>query len=228
MTEWWSYSLRDLLMFSPHTYYRLFELYNIELWPLQLIALALGGSVFLLWRHRSDMAARAIAAILALCWLWVAWAYHWQRYATISLAADYYALAFALEALLLLWLGVLRGRLTFAPAGSVRQRFGLLLFLLALLCFPLIGPLQGRSWLQAEIFGVAPDPTALATLGILLFSGVRPVWWLFPIPAIWCLVSGATLWALDAPDFMITPLLALLTIDLMIVNGSLKHRTSTH
>lgn len=230
MTEWWSYSLRDLLMFSPRTYYRLFELYNIELWPLQLFALALGIAVLLLWRRRSELAGRALAAILALCWLWVAWAYHSQRYANISLAANYYALAFALEALFLLWLGVVRGRFTLAPAGNVRRRIGLLLFVFALLCFPLIGPVLGRSWLQAEIFGMAPDPTALATLGILLLCGVRPLWWLFPIPAAWCLISGATLWAMDAPDFVIVPLGALLAIGLVIfsaifpaVNSSLKY-----
>jgi hypothetical protein len=222
MTEWWSYSLRDLLLFSPRTYYRLIELYNIELWPLQLVALALGAALLLLWRRRGKMAGRALAAILALCWLWVAWAYHWQRYANINWAANYYALAFALEAVLLLWLGVVRGRLSIAPAGSVRQRVGLALFAFALLGFPLIAPLQGRSWSHAEIFGMAPDPTALATLGILLLCGARPLWWLFPIPVAWCLLSGATLWAMNAPDFFIAPLVALLAIGLT-VNSSLKH-----
>ena len=216
MTGWWSYSLRDLLMFSPHTYYRLFELYNFELWPLQIFALALGVAVLLLGRRRGDIAGRVLAVILALCWLWVAWAYHWQRYANINWAARYYALAFAFEALLLLWLGVVRGRFTVAAAGSVRQRIGLLLFMFAWLCFPLIGPLLGRSWSQAEIFGMAPDPTALATLGILLFSGVRPLWWLFPLPVAWCLISGATLWAMDSPDFVIAPLVALLATGLAI------------
>lgn len=216
MTEWWSYSLRDLLMFSPQTYYRLFELFNIELWPLQLFTLTLGFVVLLQWRRRSVMTGRATAAILALCWLWVAWAYHSQRYANINLAANYFALAFALEALLLLWLGVVRGRFTVAAAGSARQRIGLLLFVFAWLCFPLIGPLLGRSWSQAEIFGMAPDPTALATLGILLFSGVRPLWWLFPLPVAWCLISGATLWAMDSPDFVIAPLVALLATGLAI------------
>lgn len=44
MSEWWTYSLRDFLLFSPHTYYRLFELYNQALWPLHLLALAIGCS----------------------------------------------------------------------------------------------------------------------------------------------------------------------------------------
>ena len=225
MSEWWTYGLRDLLLFSPRTYYRLFELYNLEWWPLQIPALALGAAVLALWRRGGDRAGRAIAAILALCWLWVAWAFHWQRYASINWAADYFALAFALEGVLLLWLGVVRGRLQFAPASRVQERAGLGLFLFALLLHPLIGPLLGRSWTQAELFGMAPDPTALATLGLLLGAGARPVWLLFLIPIAWCLISGATLWAMEAPDFVIAPLAALLAVGLAVVGtrtGSLR------
>ena len=225
MSEWWTYGPRDLLLFSSRTYYRLFELYNIELWPLQILALALGAAVWVLWRRGGDRAGRAIAAILAICWLWVAWAFHWQCYASINLAASYFALAFAFEALLLLWLGAVRGRLTPAPPTRLQQRAGLGIFLFALLIFPLMGPLQGRSWTQAEVFGMAPDPTALATLGVLLLAGGRPVWALFPIPVAWCLISGATLWAMESPDFAIVPLAALLAA-MLAVGGVLVNAGS--
>jgi hypothetical protein len=208
MSEWWTYGLRDLLLFSQRTYYRLFELYNLEWWPLQIVALALGIAVLALWRRGGDRAGRAIAAILALGWLWVAWAFHGQRYASINPAAGYFAWAFVVQALLLLWFGVVRSRLAPAAAARMRQRAGLGLFLFALLIFPLIGPLLGRNWTQAELFGMAPDPTALATLGVLLAINLRHAGWLFPVPVAWCLVSGATLWAMDAPEFWIAPLLA--------------------
>ncbi len=48
MSEWWTYGPRDLLMFSAQTYYRLFELYNRDLWPLQMLALVLGVVVLAL------------------------------------------------------------------------------------------------------------------------------------------------------------------------------------
>jgi len=214
MSEWWTYGPRDLLLFSQQTYYRLFELYNLDWWPLQLVALALGAAILALWWRGGERAGRARAAILAMCWLWVAWAFHWQRYASINLAAGYFAWAFAVQALLLLWMGVVRGRFTPAPANRMQQRVGLGLFLFALLIFPLVGPLLGRSGVQAEVFGMAPDPTALATLGVLLLAGPRPVWWLYPIPVAWCLISGATLWAMEAPDFAIVPLAALLAASL--------------
>jgi hypothetical protein len=226
MSEWWTYGPRDLLPFSARTYYRLFELYNLELWPLQLLALALGAAVLALGRRSGERAGRAIAVILAVCWAWVAWGFHWQRYASINPAAGYFALAFVVEALLLLGLGGVRGRLVIAPATRLQRRAGLGLLLFALLVFPLMGPLLGRSWTQAEVFGMAPDPTALATLGVLLFAGVRPVWGLFPIPVAWCLVSGATLWAMESPDFAVVPLAVLLAVGFALAGTlpeSLRH-----
>lgn len=226
MSAWWTYGPRDLLMFSQQTYYRLFELYNTDLWPLQILALVLGAAVLVLWRRGGDRAGRAIAAILAVCWLWVAWAFHWQRYASINLAAGYFALAFVVQALLLLWLGAMRGRLAPLTATRLQQRAGLGLLLFAVLVFPVMGPLLGRSWTQAEVFGMAPDPTALATLGVLLLAGPRPAWALFPIPVAWCLLSGITLWAMESPDFAVVPLAALLAVLLaaggVLMNARLK------
>lgn len=212
MSEWWTYSLRDLLLFSPQTYYRQFELHNAEWWPLPLITLALGLTLPLLLRRGNAPTGRLVVTALALIWLWVAWAFHWQRYAAINLAGGYFALAFTAEALLLLWLAMTRGVLQIDSVSKPRYYAGFGVLLYALLVHPLIGPLQGRSLAQAEAFGMTPDPTALATLGILLLAGGRRFWLLAPIPLLWCLLSGATLWAMDATDFFILPLAALLVI----------------
>jgi hypothetical protein len=115
-----------------------------------------------------------------------------------------------------------RGRLAPAPPTRLQQRAGLGVFLFALLIVPLIGPLLGRSWTQAGLFGMAPDPTALATLGVLLFAGARPVWWLFPIPVAWCVISGVALWVMESPDFAIVPFAALLAV-LFAASGVLMH-----
>ena len=92
MSEWLSYSLRDLLLFSPRIYYRLLESYNHDIWPLQFVSVAMGIVFLLLWQNSSKTASRIAIALIALCWLWVAWAYHWQRYAHINWAASYFAL----------------------------------------------------------------------------------------------------------------------------------------
>lgn len=219
MSEWWTYSPRDLLLFSPQTYYRLFELHNQAWWPLPLIALALGVALLVLWRRGGAGAGRIMALILAAGWLWVAWAYHAQRYASINLAADFFAWIFVVQAVLLVWLGAVRNRFTPAPARSWTARIGLVLMLFGVLGFPLLAPLLGRSWVQAEIVGMAPDPTVLVTLGALLLAGARPLWMLFPLPLLWCLISGTTLWAMDAPEFALLSLAALLALAGAMMRG---------
>jgi hypothetical protein len=214
MSEWWSYSLSDFLLFSPRTYYRLFELYNVAIWPAQIAAIAVGLAIPALLRRPGMVLGRVIAALLGACWLWVAIAFHLERYATINWAAGYFAAGFILQGALLLWIGVVRDRLQFRLASDLAGRVGLGIFLFALVVQPLIGPLLGREWRGAEIFGVAPDPTAVATLGLLLLVAGRLPWVLMIVPTLWCAVTGATLGAMEAPDAWIAPLAAALVLAL--------------
>ena len=191
MSEWWTYRPSDFLLFAPRTYYRLFELYNQEIWPLHIVALAVGVTIFVVMHARKVWSGRVVAALLAVCWLWIAWAFHWQRYATINWAAGYFALGFVLQALLLIWIGVIRDRLQFDLNPGARARIGISIFWFALIVQPLLGLLVGRQWPQLELFGVAPDPTAVATVGLLL-AAHRVPWVGLPLPALWCLIGGIT------------------------------------
>lgn len=212
MSEWWTYTLSDFLLFAPRTYYRLFELYNVAVWPMQIVSLLLGVATLALVRGSEAWRGRAVAAILAAWWLWVGWAFHIQRYATINWAAPWFGAAFVVEASLLVGMGTLQGRFRFRPAGDRVRRVGLSVFVFALAVQPLIGPLAGRDWRQVEILGIAPDPTVIATLGMLLLVADRASWPLAVVPLLWCIVGGAFLWAMDAPEAVIMPLVALLTL----------------
>jgi hypothetical protein len=216
MSEWWTYTLSDFVLFSPRTYYRLFELYNAAIWPAQILAVGLGLTIRVLLGRASVARGRLIAAILAACWVWVAIAFHASRYATINWAAVYFAWAFGLEAALLIGMGIFRGRLRFERPVDPAARAGLWIFLFALVAQPLVGPLLGRGWKQVEIFGVTPDPTAVATLGILMLARVRSRWLLMVIPAIWCAITGVTLLAMRAPDAWIAPLGAAVAVSLAV------------
>lgn len=198
MSEWWTYRLSDFLLFAPRTYYRLFELYNAEIWPLHIAAFAVGLAVlWLVWRGGAA-SGRIACALLAVVWLFVAWAYHWERYATINWAATYYAAGFAIEALLL-GIATMRGAPIARPAGA-RGIAALLLLLVGIVLYPLITPSSGRPWVQAETFGIAPDPTAIATLGGALLVAGRYGALLGVLPLLWCVVTALTLWTMDSPE----------------------------
>jgi Family of unknown function (DUF6064) len=222
VSEWWTYRLSDFLMFSPRTYHRLVELYNAEVWPAHVLTLGLGVAMGMVALRARAWAALVVFTGLALAWGWVAWAFHWQRYATINWAAVWVAAAFAVQALLMLVVAAAqaaRGPAAVEPWPSARvgAKRGLALLLFALFVQPLVGVALGRPWPQVELFGIAPDPTVSATLGLLLM--LRPAqrlprwaWTLWPLPLLWCVLSGATAWAMDVRDAWLMPAIALLAL----------------
>lgn len=206
MSEWWTYSLTSFLLFSPRTYYRLFELYNAAVWPLQIVTLALGLAILVLIWRAPAWGGRTIAAILAAFWLLVAWAYHLERYDPINFAATYYAMGFAVQAALLVWIGIVRDGLKFQTSW-----LGLALLTYALILHPLLPLAVGRPIAQAEVFGLAPDPTAIATLGVLLAAS-RPHWILLALPVLWCVITALTLWTMEQPEAVIPLTAAILAV----------------
>jgi membrane associated rhomboid family serine protease len=175
-----------------------------------------------------------------------------ERYDTINWAARYFAIGFATQAALLVWTGVIRNRLRFAisdlqtplipakagiqspkrqpaisqnwiPAFAGTSGAGMALFLYALVLHPLIAPLTGRPWTQAEIFGLAPDPTAVATLGMLLTAG-RPLWLLFVIPVLWCVLTGLTLWTMESAEAPVAPIAAAIAAMIAAWKGRSRSR----
>src|SRR5205085_6121870 len=103
------YTLADLLLFSPRTYYRLLELYNSAVWPAHIVALAFGLEILLLLRRADALSGRLVASLLTILWLFVAIVFHAGDYATINWGAIYFAVGFGLEALLLAYVGIVRG-----------------------------------------------------------------------------------------------------------------------
>ena len=79
-----------------------------------------------------------------------------------------------------------------------------------------------------EVFGIAPDPTVVATLGVLLVARGRNAWLLLPIPLLWCAISGATLWAMDEPDAFVLPAVALVSMMLAAVAPARADHRADH
>lgn len=186
MSEWWTYRLSDFLLFAPRTYWRQFELLNAQVWPGQMALLLIGVGLVVALARGGVRAQRVAALVIAATWVAVAWAFHLERYAGIHWLAPWFAAAFVLQAVLLA---------ASRPSGP-RWVPGLAWLAAAVIVYPGLGLLSGRPWSQAEVFGLAPDPTVIGSFGLLLAQRRRG-WWLWPIPLAWCAVSGATLWAME-------------------------------
>ena len=221
MPEWWTYSPSDFLLFSPRTYYRLIERHNQSVWPGHLLALAIGAGAVLMLRRRSWGGGRAAAGTLALVWAWVGWSFVGRRYATINWAAPWLAGLFAVEVILLGWLGVGLGKLRGVWKRDAAGAVGTAMLVGSLVLYPLLAPALGRGWRQAEVFGIAPDPTVLGTLGVLLLreGPGRSRRALLATPLLWCLASGATLLAMRSPEAWIVLAAAPLVLGVTLLRG---------
>ena len=190
-----SWALEDFLPFSPRAYWRLFALENEAVWPVQPLLLAAGALLVLLLSRGWRPSGRWFGPALGAAWLWTGWQFVALRYGTLNWAAPALAWGFYAQGALLTVLG-LSGKLVLeGQARAARARIGLLAT--ALLAWPLLAPLDERSWREAEVFGVAPDPTAAATFALIALAA-RSRWTalLCVVPALWLAVSGLTLFTM--------------------------------
>lgn len=191
---------------TPEVYFRLFVRHNQAVWPSQGPLLALGAAVlWLAWCGRGRIAG----VLLGTCWMWVGLAFHLNLYAELNWAAAYAGWGFILQGILLAGFAGL-GRPAREPGARLTraQNAGIALGVFGLVVYPVLGPLTGRSWGGVELFGTAPDPTVLVTLGVLP-ALARPVGPAAMIPALWCIVSGLTWYAMGWYPGLLVPAAAL-------------------
>lgn len=201
MPEWWTYRPSDFLMFSPRVHERLIESHNMALWPWQLVALGIAVVVLgLAWARRPEDGRYALGGF-GLGLAWVAWSFLWSRYANINWAAGYAAPAFVAEALGLTALAVLSRKPLLPLRRTLSATLAAALVCLAAFAYPLAAPLTGQSWRAAEVAGVMPDPTALATLGLVALVRSRAAAIaLTPVPLLWSAYAAVTLFSLGAAE----------------------------
>lgn len=181
-----TYELVHFLPFTQEVYDRMFLLHNDVWWPVHLVALLVAAVVLAATiRERS----RVVGAALAVAWMFVGVAFFGFRYAELLWVAPWIGAAFGAQAALLVF--ATRGRLIVE-----RPRLGAAAFGAIVVGWMLLTPVFGRPWGAVEVFGMTPDPTALATLGLLCGTS-RRTWFLWPIPVVWCAVSLATWTALS-------------------------------
>ncbi len=225
--DWLSYRPSDFLMFSPRTYWRLFELHNTEWWPLQWLAVALGtvgGVAAHLYGVRAN---RLVAFGLAVAWAFVGWTFLAELYAPINWAVIGLAWLFVAQAVTLVGLALLlnlRGPAAWDQSRRLRRSAGarrlaaIALWAFALGIYPWLSWLQGRPLTQGEVFGLAPDPTVVATLAWLLATGGPVVGWgRWLRRAAWAMAlacaaaSAATLATMGEPQAMVMALAGVLS-----------------
>ncbi len=179
------------LPFTADEFLEVFRLYNLSIWPAQIVAYLLGiGAVILVLRRRK-YSDRIISEILGFFWLWIGIVYHLMFFSAINPAARIFGAFFILQGLLFAWHGVVKKNLQFEFENNLYSWTGAVFILYALIVYPIIGTMAGHGWPYSPMFGVTPCPGTIFTFGLLLWTGERFSKWILVIPFVWSLIGSS-------------------------------------
>jgi Family of unknown function (DUF6064) len=197
------------------------ETYNRAVWPAQAVTYALAlALVWIAIRPRYGgyrrVAHSLAGAALAAAWAWTGVAFHFRYFASINFLAPVYGALFVVQALLLAWTAGVRGRIAPRAQSDPFGWAGLGLMGYAIGGYPLIAEVAGEGLESARVVGLAPGPTAVFTLGVLLLAEGRTPLHLTAVPVLWSLIAGVTAWELAVVEDVALPLIGLGTLALIV------------
>lgn len=206
--DWLSYSLQDFVMFGPQVFLRLFIRINQDLWPWQLLAVAVAIAIPVMLL-RQDLAARRLAVgLMAVAWATSGYGFLVGYFGPINWPAAWFGWAFVVQG------GLLATAVVFGGVHGLRLPTGpfTLFWLMAVCGLPWLAVADSGQWQAVALFGMAPGATAAAgALAVALMTG--PWRWLYlPLLVLWSLFSAAMFWALQTWWLLVTPVATLVLV----------------
>lgn len=174
--------------FTNDEFLGVFEQYNRNVWPSQLVLFAL-AVVALVAIYRNDSRGRQVLfAVLSLLWAWMGLVYHITYFSAINKAAYGFGLLFLIQSIVFVYVGIIRDKSSFEMRFDAYSIIGMTFVAYALVVYPVIGIWLGHTYPKSPTFGV-PCPTTIFTFGVLLFSSQRISFYVLLIPFLWSIVG---------------------------------------
>jgi hypothetical protein len=186
--------------FTVEQFFDVFESYNRAIWPAQIVTYILGIIIVFLVMLKDNDFGRIISGILATVWLWTGVCYHLLHFSLINSIAVIFGIFFVLQGLLFILIGTIQGKLSYQFIYKPFPIGGAVIIFYAMVAYYLLGVLWGHSYPRAPVFGVAPCPVTIFTLGLFLWSKKPVKWILLIIPISWSLIGTMAAIQLRVPQ----------------------------
>jgi hypothetical protein len=177
------------LPFDTQEFLAVFARYNEAIWPLQvggyLLGLAAIGALFIEQPARD----RVVQSVLAVMWAWNGLVYHLGYFASINPAAVAFAALFMTQAALFALRALQSPNAFFEARRDAQSVAGIALILYATVIYEVLSVIGGHGLMSGPLFAVAPCPTTIFTIGLLLLARGGSAVWLALIPLAWAVVG---------------------------------------
>ncbi len=188
------------LPFTPEAFFAIFEAYNAWTWPLATVFFVFALLAVRVLPHPSVRNTRIVATVLAVMWGFAGIVYHGVFFSRINPAAYGFAALFVVQAALLVRVALQPGAVRFEARRSLRTLAGGTLIAYALFVYPLWGFAVGHVFPRAPMFGTAPCPLTLFTVGVLLLARPPGRLGLLVIPLLWAAIGSTAAFTLSVPQ----------------------------
>lgn len=169
---------------TSREFFDIFREYNQGVWPAQWIAVAVcvlaAMFAFFGWGLHSKLAL----GLMSVLSVWIGTTYFWAYYAPHNSAGWIFGGLFVLQGLLLAGYAFrAKGEDWFGP--GIWPWVGAILVVYAIVGYPTIGLLSGHTYPALPILGIAPCPSMIFMIGMLLAIQPPISKWLLVIPIAW-------------------------------------------
>ena len=143
-----------------------------------------------LYKFRVKWSNKAVYGLLAIIWLINGLWYHIFTFSSINPVARVFGTLFIIQTLLFMHKGIVSAADIEAKACPDVSITGWCFIAFGMFIYSILGFLIGHRYPAATVFGVAPCPTVIFTLGMLLIQRNRASRYLYIIPLLW-VVTGS-------------------------------------
>ncbi len=159
------------------------SMYNQELFPAQYLMLGLGLIAILLVFFRTKHSSRFISGILAFFYGWNGLLFYMGYFTEFMPIPFVFGILFIVQALLFIFEGTIRNRISFQFKADLYGLTGALLIFYGIFGYQALEYTLGRGYPEILSFGMFPCPTVIFSLGILLWTGKKfpPYILIFPL-----------------------------------------------
>lgn len=175
------------LPFTPDQFLDVFKSYNLTVWPAQVFLFFLALLMIFFLFKKNIYSDKIVSVGLALFWLWIGIIYHLIFFTKINPAAYIFGSLFIIQGLLFVYYGVVKKKITILYKNNFVGILSILLFLYALIFYPLLGYQFGHLYPSTPTFGL-PCPTTIFTFGVLLLLEKKNIT-IHIIPILWSLIG---------------------------------------
>jgi hypothetical protein len=203
--------------FNQEQFLQVFRAYNLAVWPFQIFLIVIALLAIFLTLRKVKYSDRIIVSILSFLWFWMAVAYHFAFFLNINPLAIIFAAVFLFQGFLLFFFGIAREELHFKYVNNLNGLAAIILFLYALIFYPLLGYALGHYYPSTPTFGL-PCPTTIFTFGLLLLLEGKINKVLYIIPVVWALIGFTAALKLGILQDIGLLVSAILTITVSLMN----------